>query len=397
MKISIDRSEKKYVRTLLTVINDRSYFERHRRHVAEAAGVAGWRSLVAMPSEDIVAPNPYFDERRVDFLGGRLAPRHEMVALFQLVNVLARDEPDLVHAITLKAISLTGLALRIHYLLSGRRIPLICTFPGLGYTFKRQSSLTFRDILYKLFARAGCKIALSWPDLWATFETHHDREQIVKAFGIERQRTVVIQGTGLDLGAFASDEKSFSEPLTLLFAGRLLRSKGVLAFCDAAHLPGASRFRWRIAGWRYDSPDALSEDEVRMLCSSSRIEFLGQVGDMPRLLKETNAVVLPSTYPEGVPRILIEAAASSTPMITTDFPGARELVQDGQTGFIIDEASGHAILQAAEALHALPDHGRAMGRCANGLMLAGAYDHISVQKEFIRIYEAVSRQGLIEG
>jgi len=386
MVIAGDRSGKGHIGTLLTVINDRSYFERHRQHVVEAASAAGWRSLVAMPSSHSKATNPYFEERCVDFRSGQVSPWHDMLALFQLLKILEYDEPDLVHAITLKAISLTGLALHIHYLRMGKRIPLISTFPGLGYMFMRQSSFNLRNVVRRFFAKAGSWVALSWPELWTTFETQHDREQIINVFGVDRARATVVQGTGLDLRSFASEGKLFREPLNLLFAGRLLRSKGVLAFFDAAHLVGASRFRWRIAGWRYDSPDALTDDEVRKLCSSSQIEFLGQVTDMPTLLRETNAVVLPSTYPEGVPRILIEAAASSTPMITTDFPGARELVRHGSTGFIINDVSGHAILRAAEALHALSDHGEAMGKRGRALLHAGAYDNLTVQKEFIRIY-----------
>jgi glycosyltransferase involved in cell wall biosynthesis len=375
-------------RTLLTVINDRPYFERHRRHVAEAAARAGWRSVVAMPASDNTEADPYPDWCRVDFRASRIAPLQDAKSLAQLMQLLAREEPDLVHAITLKAISLTGLALQLHRARTGRRIPLVATFPGLGYTFMEQSSPTFRDRLRRIFAMAGCRLAAAWPDFWATFETDHDRSQIVGSFGVPFERTIVIQGTGLNLSTFAVDDKNFDEPLTLLFAGRLLRSKGVSAFLDAAHLPGASQFRWLIAGWRYESPDALTDDEVEALRYSRHVEFLGAVSDMPALLRKTHALVMPSTYPEGIPRILIEAAAASIPMITTDFPGARELVQHDDTGFILKEASGATILKAAQSLAALPGRGKAMGLRARELVRSGGFDSASVQGEFLNVYEA---------
>ncbi len=375
-------------RVLLTVINDRAYFQRHRAHVSEAAATAGWRCLVGMPAQDDVGASPCDEWRRIDFRAGQIAPLQDAIALRQVMNLIMREEPDLVHAITLKAISIAAIALRVHRARTGRRIPLVATFPGLGYTFMQQPSPTLRDIFRRFVAKTGCRAAAAWPDLWATFETDHDRSQIVDSFGVPFERTKVIQGTGLNLCTFAVDEKNFDEPLTLLFAGRLLRSKGVSVFLDAARLPGASQFRWLIAGWRYESPDALTDDEVEALRHSRHVEFLGAVSDMPALLRKTHALVMPSTYPEGIPRILIEAAAASIPMITTDFPGARELVRHDDTGFILEEASGAAILKAAQSLAALPGRGKAMGLRARELVRSGGFDSASVQGEFLNVYEA---------
>lgn len=374
-------------RSLLTVINDRSYFDRHRRHVAEAAGQAGWRSIVAMPAPESNNCEDYSDWRRVDFEPGRVAPWHDLKALLQLTKVLREEEPDLVHAITLKAVCIAGVALRLHRLRTRQTIPLVATFPGLGYTFMRGNKSIAQWVRSKL-AAVGCEVVARWPSLWTTFETEHDRKVMIEAFGLSSKRSLVVQGTGLDLDAFSVDCAPSAEKLTVLFAGRLLRSKGVMAFVDAAVEPGAGRYRWLVAGWRYDSPDALSQPEMDALRHSERIEFLGAVSDMPSLLAKVHAVVLPSTYPEGIPRILIEAAATATPMITTDFAGARELVRPDETGFLIENSCGQDILNAVRRLEMLPDKGKAMGERARKLVEHGGFDSRSIQKHFLQVYEA---------
>jgi len=126
-----------------------------------------------------------------------------------------------------------------------------------------------------------------------------------------------------------------------LMASRLIRQKGVEEYISAAQVvvDSGRTCKFYLAGVEDESSRAIDK---KLLSSSSKkgvIEFLGHVRDMPSLLDEIDCVVLPSYYPEGTPKILIEAAASGKIIITTNTPGCREVVENGINGFFVKPMS----------------------------------------------------------
>ena len=105
-------------------------------------------------------------------------------------------------------------------------------------------------------------------------------------------------------------------------------------------------FKFVIAGWDYSHEDGLSPAEIKKLKSNSAVNYIDYTDDMPSLLRNTDLVVLPTEYPEGVPKILLEAAATNVPIITTDFPGAHVVVQNPRAGKILDSRNPDVILNA---------------------------------------------------
>jgi glycosyltransferase involved in cell wall biosynthesis len=376
---------------LLTVINDAPYFERHRRHVAEAAARAGWKTHVALPARS--------ESRKEDLSlnmidlsirPGRISPAADLRALLQLIRILDSRDWAVVHAVTLKALILSGIALRLLSLLKRKRIPLVATFPGLGTTFHRARGSSIGGRFRQAVAKWGCLMALAHRPITATFETDADRERVAKLCALSADQTHVTAGTGLDLDVFKPRKIDRAGPFTAVLAGRLLRSKGIDAFVEAARRSSSQNLRWIVAGWRYESPDALTEVEVEALAEEPAIRFLGHVRDMRALLADADVVVLPSTYPEGVPRILIEAAAAGLPMITTDFPGARRLVRDTETGLLLPDASPEAICDAVLRIAARPDRGAAWGAAARRAVEEGGFDETSVQSAFLGIFRSAA-------
>ena len=151
-----------------------------------------------------------------------------------------------------------------------------------------------------------------------------------------------------------------TEPLpqgdfSVLFAGRLLRSKGVLVVRDAARLARQRNLpvRFTIAGMSdADDPDALTPDEFASLAQSRDLAFHMNVppAEMPALLAASHAVVLPTIYQEGIPRILLEAAAASRFGIVSGNPGCLAFVENGETGVVLPTVDAEALLDAVTAL-----------------------------------------------
>jgi glycosyltransferase involved in cell wall biosynthesis len=98
------------------------------------------------------------------------------------------------------------------------------------------------------------------------------------------------------------------------------------------------------------NPETLEPGDLERLKRHSKIVLMGHVDDMAALLAETDLVVLPTSYGEGVPRILVEAAACGLPLIATDTPGCREIVRPGTNGYLVDAHDAGALVAAIERL-----------------------------------------------
>jgi glycosyltransferase involved in cell wall biosynthesis len=145
----------------------------------------------------------------------------------------------------------------------------------------------------------------------------------------------VVDGAGVDSDLFYPTNKPRPDrKKRVLFASRLLKTKGLYAFLLAARdMAHRQDVEFMVAGLSESiDPSGVPADYLNGL---DEIHYLGRVNDMPDLLRSSDIVCLPTKYGEGIPRILIEAAASGLAMIASDQPGCLEIVKDGVTGQII--------------------------------------------------------------
>lgn len=142
----------------------------------------------------------------------------------------------------------------------------------------------------------------------------------------------VVNGSGVDVADYAL-APLMDKPSFLLIA-RLLGDKGVREYVQAAQMVKAQHpdVVFRLVGWIDDNPDAISQQELDEWVSTGTLEFLGKLADVRPAIADSNVYVLPS-YREGTPRTVLEAMAMGRPVITTDAPGCRETVTDGDNGF----------------------------------------------------------------
>jgi glycosyltransferase involved in cell wall biosynthesis len=197
------------------------------------------------------------------------------------------------------------------------------------------------------------RFGLRHPKMRVIFENDENRSTLLAHGGFTEAQTTLIRGMGTDMRAFAPAPARVTPPVVVAFASRLLYDKGVGEFMEAARRFSARRHdvRMLVVGDPDPSnPSSVPQAQIDAWAAEGVADFLGHRADMPEVLSAADVVCLPSYYPEGVPRILIEAAACGRPAITTNTPGCRHVVIDGVTGLLVPPRDVDALVAAIDRL-----------------------------------------------
>ncbi|UGV31824.1 glycosyltransferase family 4 protein [Halopseudomonas aestusnigri] len=254
-------------------------------------------------------------------------PVADLATVAELWQLMRRSRADYVLGYTIKPVIYGSMAAW----LAGvpNRFALVT---GLGYAFTGEASGK-RGLLRKLIQRLyrfglskSRKVLFQNPDDEALFR----QLQLLPA----DIPSCVVNGSGVDVADYALAPLP-QNPSFLLIA-RLLGDKGVREYAQAARKVKAQYpdSIFRLVGWIDDNPDAIGQLELDEWVSSGTVEFLGKLADVRPAIADCNVYVLPS-YREGTPRTVLEAMAMGRPVITTDAPGCRETVTDGDNGFLV--------------------------------------------------------------
>jgi glycosyltransferase involved in cell wall biosynthesis len=293
------------------------------------------------------------------------------------------------HLITLKPAVVCGLAALLTRQISGRPTRIVITIPGLGRLMSPGSTLQGTGAkLARFMVERTIRRLSAQKDVYFTFETHHDRSCWLRQGLIRPDNSLVISGAGVDPALFFPAGQRRGGRVRVLFASRLLKAKGLDAFLQAARgLSGRTDVEFLVAGMvEPHDPDGYSPDRLR---SEPAITFLGEVSEMAELLRGVDIVCLPSRYGEGIPRILIEAAACGVASIASDLDGCREIVEDGVTGAIVPAAPPAETATAIEAAvrRYLDDRAQLLrhGLAAREKFLGGEFSEGAVVAHFLRL------------
>jgi len=286
----------------------------------------------------------------------------QAMGTFRLILQILRDvRPEVVHLVTVKPVVLGGIAARI------ARVPaVVAAVSGLGFVFLARG---LRARVLRAGVVALYRIALGHRNIKVVFQNDADRQVLGALTGLAAGRSVVLRGSGVDLARFPVRPFPPEPPVTVVFAARLLRDKGIVEFVEAARQLRAQglRARFLLAG----APDpqnaaTVSQQEVDAWSAAGDVEPLGQRADMEQVLAAAHVVVLPS-YREGLPKVLAEAAACGRPVITTDVPGCRDAIVPGVSGLLVPVRDGQALAAAIRKLVNDPGARRAMGAAGRQL------------------------------
>ncbi len=348
---------------LLFFITNPAFLVSHRLPIALAARDAGYEVHVASMGGPAVAQLESLGliHHTLPLSRTSMRPWTEARSLWAIWRLFRRVRPDVVHAVTLKSVLYGGIASRL------ARVPAyVAAISGLGYVFIRGTGL--RGLLRRL-ALILYRLALGHPHSRVIFQNTADRDVLMEAGAVRADQVVMVRGSGVDLDRFTPTPWP-EGPVTVAMASRLLRDKGVEEFVEAARLSAArgEGLCWRLAGsLDPENPASVRPDQLRAWQESGVIDYVGECEDVAGFYAQSHIVTLPS-YREGLPKSLIEAAACGRPVVTTDVPGCRDVIEPDVSGLLVPARDARALADAVGRLAA--DEGLRVRMGAAGRALA---------------------------
>lgn len=328
---------------LLYLITEDWYFWSHRLDLARAARDAGYEVFVATRVTD--------HGERIRNEGFQLVPLgmvrrrrnlfQELNCIAELVQLYRKIKPQVAHHVAMKPILYGSIAARM------ARVPVVINaFAGLGYVF-----IEGRNRLLRWCVRTALTQVLKLNASTVLVQNQDDKERLVGEGIVQAARTKIIAGSGVDVDAFSVKPPPSGSP-TVLLPARMLWDKGVGEFVEAARclIQQGIRARFILVG-RQDAhnPAGIPESYLTEWGKEGVVEWWGHREDMPAVYEAATLVVLPS-YREGLPKVLLEAAACGKAMIATDVPGCREIVRHRYNGLLVPPKDSVALAAAVHEL-----------------------------------------------
>lgn len=336
------------MKKLLFVVNTTSFFISHRLPIALAAKAAGYEVHIAtgtLKSEASPIMSKYgliYHQLPLSRCGRNFI--FELRSLWAIKKLMDDIEPDIVHLVTIKAVIYGGLAARL-----AKVKALVAAISGLGSVFTANGYVA---ILVRRLVISFYVFALKHPNLTVIFQNNNDRSILIEVGAVLPEQTILVPGSGVDLNEYIYLPEPNGIPI-VVFASRLLKEKGLLDFVASARLlkQRGVEARFLIAG----TPDpenssSITDEELSAWQLEGIVEILGFRRDVAQLFSESNIICLPSYYGEGLPKVLIEAAACGRTIITTDHNGCRDAIIAGNTGLLVSPRDPVALADALEIL-----------------------------------------------
>jgi glycosyltransferase involved in cell wall biosynthesis len=380
---------------LLFLVTEDWYFWSHRLPVARAARDAGFDVLIATRvqahgeriAEERFKLRPLAWRRRGDGIVG--AAR----AIAAIARLYRAERPEIVHHVALKPVLFGTLARALAFRGAPEAPAVIDAVMGLGSGFSAKGIVArLRRHLLSLALRlatglTGSTVVVQNPEDGAT----------LAALGIRCSRISLISGSGVDIGHFAPLPMPDGDLVKVALISRMLRDKGVLDAVAALRLLRARHLPVELVLAGPTDPDnagSLSKADLARLAAESGVTWLGAVEDVREVWSKAAIAILPSTYGEGVPKALLEAAACARPIVASDVPGCREAVRSGndESGILVPPGNIDALADAIAALAADPARRSAMGKNGRALTETRFAEEIVARQTLALYREALARR-----
>ena len=377
---------------LLFLVTEDWYFCSHRLPAARAARAAGF--------DVVVAPRVRAHGDRIRDEGFTLRPigwrrrGDGLVGAARAISGIARlyraERPDIVHHVALKPVLFGGIALRFAFPAPESAPVTIDSIMGLGSRF---SAASFGARLRRPSLGIALRLAAGGKRGRVIVQNPEDRDALI-ALGLVPQRIVMIRGSGVDCNHFRALPDPEATTVTVALVSRMLHAKGVLDAAAAIRLLRGRGHPVELLLAGPSDPDnrgSLTAKTLISLTTHPGIEWLGPVADVRAVWRRAAIAVLPSTYGEGVPKALLEAAACARPIVASDVPGCREVVRPGETGLLVPPRDIQGLADAIAALAGDPVRRKAMGRAGREL-IEREFAETIVARETLAVYDAALRE-----
>ena len=304
-------------------------------------------------------------------------PFEDMKLIFDYIKVYKKAKPDVILSYTIKPNIYGSIAAGIV------KIPVISNISGLGTVF-------LNDSFTSKIARNLYKIGLRFPKK-VFFQNRDDRDLFVKYKLVDIKKTDLLPGSGIDTKRFAPIEiQRDDNKIKFLMIARLVKDKGLFEYLKAAdELKQKYRnVEFLLLGAFYPgNPTAITKEELNEWVKRGIVNYLGVSDNVKEEIAKVDCVVLPS-YREGLSRVLLEAAAMAKPIVTTDVPGCRDVVDDRVNGFLCEVRNYKSLAEKMEKMISLSDIERKiMGRKGREKIIKEFDEKIVVEKYLNAIKE----------
>jgi glycosyltransferase involved in cell wall biosynthesis len=342
---------------ILFLVTEDWYFISHRLPLAIAARDAGFEVTVVTRVSDHGDAIRAAGLRLVPFEWSRrgMNPFRELVVLARLVALYRLERPDIVHQVALKPVLYGSIAACLMH----HRLRVVNAIAGMGFVFSSGARLA--RVLRPIVVRAY-RMLLGGRDRLLILQNPDDQKLLIAAGAISPDRIRLIRGSGVDPQRFSPVPEPPGPPLVVL-ASRMLWDKGIAEFVDAARLLRRANVVARfvlVGDTDRENPAAVPTSQLEAWRKEGVVEWWGRRDDMPDVLVKATLVCLPS-YREGLPKVLLEAAACGRALVATDVPGCREIVADKANGLLVPARDFEALAAAIGELLADPVRRKKMG------------------------------------
>ncbi|GAB1152053.1 MAG: glycosyltransferase family 4 protein [Shewanella algae] len=307
----------------------------------------------------------------------------EIRTFLDIYKVCMRVKPDIIHGITIKPVVYSSLVAR---LLDIKK--RVFSISGLGYVFIDQGlkAKIIRKLVSFLY-----RLGLNNSKSLVIFQNSSDMSVFKKQNIVKHEQCRLIRGSGVDLTVYKYYPVHPSDKPIVMFLARLLKDKGVVEFCEAAHRlkQAGSKAEFVLVGdLDPHNPNSLDEASLEMYQSRGDVIHWGYSTDVAAVIAKSTIMVLPS-YREGLPKSLIEAAAVGRAVVTTNVPGCRDAIEPGISGVLVPARQVEPLIEAIDDL--VKDFVKCKKMGELGRKLAEhAFDIHSVVHKHFRIYEEVN-------
>jgi glycosyltransferase involved in cell wall biosynthesis len=352
-----------------------------RRPLVEALAGDGHVVTVLAPPDDAV---PELERlgcrvRPLEMSVKGLNPLEDLRLQRRLGRIFREERPDAVLSYTIKNNIFGARAAK------PAGVPFLPNVTGLGTAFL--SGRLLQTLTEQLYRRSFADLPVVF------FQNGDDRDLFLERRLVRSGQARLLPGSGIDLRHFApAPMPAPGEPPVFLMIARLLRDKGVVEFVEAARRVRARhpRARFQLLGAvASENRSAIDHTTLEGWVAEGVVEYLGTTADVRPAIAASTCVALPS-YREGAPRTLIEAAAMARPLIATDVPGCRAVVDRDQSGFLCEVRSAESLAAAMERFLALPQGAQQAMGAAGRAKMEREYDQALVVDAYRAALEDVA-------
>jgi len=355
-----------------------------RRGVMKDLQERGYNIIVAAP------PDEYSD--RLVAMGFRFIPLKKLNSksynplndyfLYrELYGILKEHRPSIVFNYTIKP-NIYGV-----YAASRLKIPAFAVVTGLGYVFTHKNliSVAAQQLYKRILNKAN--------EIW--FLNADDQRTFIETKIVPEEQTFLLPGEGIDTAQFNNTTdtvRAAGQPTRFILVARMIYDKGVKEFVEASRIlkNKGHKFESALLGFMdVVNPKAISRQQMNEWTEEGVVSYLGVTDNVSRFIEETDCVVLPSYYSEGIPRTLMEGASMKKVVITTNNVGCKEVVDDGITGFLCNKKDAADLAEKMErVINLAPHERREMGEKGREKMI-NSFDEKIIKAIYLKKIQAV--------